>query len=239
MLLAAHPDDETRRVLCRGKGNLSREPESIEFRIDEHHFAANGREFKVPLAAGFTVGTFTVDDLIGNEGAREEHSRIADACEIIEALLPKDGQWHEAKPLKEACAEDGIDDRTVKRAKNRLSIEHRRSAVFHAGTEWRWPHSQDAVGTSARSVPTVPSVPSGNRPNPSISSSWATGDTEDSENASPECAPSGSSGREPDKNGTRGKDDAAGIGSSKRNEEARRWAATHREVFKHVKGGEA
>lgn len=186
MLLAQHPEDEMLRVLCRGKGNLSKAPESVEFRIDEHRFSANGHHFAVPLAANFVNGTLTVDDLIGTDRVREEHSKVADACEVIEALLPRDGNWHPAKPIKEACDENGLDDRTAKRGKERLGIEHRRTTTFPAATEWRWPTSQDALRTHASAVPSVPSVPSAI---PLDSASWDRQDTQDSQNTSPDCGP--------------------------------------------------
>ena len=157
LLLAQHPEDETLRVLCRGKGNLSKAPDSVEFRLDEHRFSANGFEFAVPLATGFAAGTLTVDDLIGSDSERAEHSKIAEACEALEALLPRDAQWHPAKPIKDACDTDGIDEVTVKRAKVRLGIEHRRAAEFHAGTEWRWPDTQNTLSSSAMSVLSAPS----------------------------------------------------------------------------------
>jgi hypothetical protein len=184
LLLAQHPDDESRRVLARGKGNLSQTPESVEFELAEERFNANGYEFKVPVARGFKAGDLTVDDLMGNDAPREEHSKIAEACEIIEALLPRDGGWHPAKPIKEACAADGVDDRMAKRAKERLGIEHRRAAAFHAGTEWRWPTqgtAQDTPGPSVPTVPSSPSGPSGTAQKSLLSGSWATGATQDSE----------------------------------------------------------
>jgi hypothetical protein len=123
LLLAEHPDDESLRVLVRGKGNLSQAPEAIEFQIAEHRFSANGHDFKVPLAQSFQAGDLTVDDLVGPDTTVHEHSKIADACEIIEALLPNDGGWHPAKPLIDACAENGVDQRTAQRGKVRLEIE--------------------------------------------------------------------------------------------------------------------
>jgi hypothetical protein len=172
LLLAQHPDDDAVRVLARGKGNLSKTPDAIEFKIVEHRFNANGHEFAVPIATDFTTGALTVEDLLGNEVLRNEHSKIAEACEMIGALLPPDGQWHEAKPIRAACEAEGLDDRTVKRAKARLNLEHRRTSEFQAGTEWRWP-TQDTHGSSASDVLTIPTV---------LSSSKDTQDTQDSEN---------------------------------------------------------
>jgi hypothetical protein len=104
LLLAQHPEDETRRVVVRGKGNLSQMPAAIDFELAEHVFTANGHEFKVPQARDFQLGDLTVDELIGNESTIAEHSQVGDACEIIEALLPRDGAWHPAKSIYEACA---------------------------------------------------------------------------------------------------------------------------------------
>jgi AAA domain len=106
LLLAQHPEDESLRALVRGKGNLSQPPAAIEFQIAGHRFTANGHQFNVPLAQGFHVGDLTVDDLIGSDAVKNDHSKVADAAEIIEALLPCDGQWHAAKPIYEACAEE-------------------------------------------------------------------------------------------------------------------------------------
>jgi hypothetical protein len=150
LLLAQHPDDEDVRVLVRGKGNLSERPAPVEFRLAQHQFTANGYQFNVPQAQDFAVGDLTVDDLIGADQKTPEHSKIADASDIIEALLPHDSEWHPAKRLIEACAENGIDDRTAKRAKARLKIEHRRTDTFPATVQWRWPttrrdHTQDTT----------------------------------------------------------------------------------------------
>jgi AAA domain len=179
LLLAQHPENETLRVLVRGKGNLSQTPAAVEFRIGEHRFEANGHKFKVPLAQDFSIGDLTVEDLVGNEGGTtNEHSKVADAAEIIEALLPRDGEWHPAKAIREACAENEIDERTAQRAKNRLRIEHRRTSTFPAAVEWRWP-SAAADATSAESLASVGTVASANGRDPLRGSSDDTPDTPD------------------------------------------------------------
>jgi hypothetical protein len=48
LLLAEHPDDDSRRVLARGKGNLSMAPRAMEFDIDSARFTANGHDFNEP-----------------------------------------------------------------------------------------------------------------------------------------------------------------------------------------------
>lgn len=187
LLLAQHPDDESMRVLVRGKGNLAQAPEAMEFQITEHRFTANGHQFKVPLAQGFHVGELTVDDLIGDGTVTTEHSKVAEACEMIEALLPRDGDWHLAKPIYEACSEDGVDQRTVQRAKARLKIEHRRSASFKAAAEWCWPGTPDTHASSDIPVASVASVASGNGQDRLRGTTRDTHDTHDSENECREC----------------------------------------------------
>jgi len=187
LLLAQHPEDEDRRVLVRGKGNLSQAPTAIEFQIASHRFTANGHEFKVPLAQNFAVGDLTVDDLIGNPSAENDHSKIAGAREVIEALLPRDGNWHPAKPILAACAENGFDERTAQRAKNRKpQIEHHRTTTFPSVVEWRWP-SQDTHPTHAGTVGTVGTVGTTNSPKPLRSSSPDTPDTPDSQDKRRDC----------------------------------------------------
>ncbi len=187
LLLAQHPEDEARRVLVRGKGNLSATPPAVEFVIEGARFEANGHDFNVPRAAHFEACDMSVEELIDTGGGKAaEHSKVGDAVEIIEALLPRDGEWHAAAPIYEACEADEIEKQTVKRAKKRLDLEHRRAQTFQAPSEWRWPHGTP-LGTSDIEDPCVPSVPSAN----ALSSyTQHTQDTQDSENDSPQCVPS-------------------------------------------------
>lgn len=188
LLLAEHPEEKDRRVLVRGKGNLSAKPVAVELSVRGHKFEANGHTFSVPVAVDFSDSELQVDDLIGDEPKRAEHSQTADACEIIEALLPRDGDWHPAKPIFEACAEENIGERTVKRAKERLDVEHRRTTTFPAAVEWRW-LTQDTVRTRDQAVPSVPSVPTANGHDPSRCSSEDTQDSQDSPDTRPQCDP--------------------------------------------------
>jgi hypothetical protein len=189
LLLAEHPDDPATRVLVRGKGNLSQKPKPVEFQLTEHRFTANGHTFRVPLATGFQDSDLDVDELIGSDTKRAEHSKINDACEIIETMLPHDGDWHPSRAIYDACEGDQIDEQTVKRAKRRLGIEHTRDRAFQASTRWRWP-TGDALRSHENAVPTVPTVPSANGRNPLRGSSEDTQDTQDAENKRPQCVPS-------------------------------------------------
>ena len=179
-------------MLVRGKGNLAATPEAIEFTLGGHVFSANGHTFDVPLARDFTPGTLTVADLIGDERAVREHSKTRDAVEIIEAMLPADGQWHAAKPIHEACAGEQLDERTVQRAKQRLRLDHRRTTAFPAAIEWRWPPTHDTHTTYLNGVGSVGSVGSVESPN---SGSPDTHDRPDTETIRRECVASGENGQ--------------------------------------------
>jgi hypothetical protein len=191
LLLAQHPEDETRRVLVRGKGNLSATPPAVEFVIEGHRFEANGHDFNVPKAAHFEACDMSVEELIDTGGGKAaEHSKVAEAVEIIEALLPRDGEWHVAAPIYDACEAEDIEKRTVQRATKRLALEHRRASTFQAPSEWRWPTLTTPHTTSDNGVASVASVAS-TASKPPKNHTHDTQDTQDSENASRECVASG------------------------------------------------
>jgi hypothetical protein len=141
LLLAAHPDDEDRRVLVRGKGNHSPTPTAVEFGIASHRFEANGHEFDVPIADSFATGETTVEELIeaSIHAGEQTTTAIGDAAEMIRALIPADGEWHAAKPVYEAGEREHISERAIQRAaKRQAGLERRRQREFPAGAEWRW-----------------------------------------------------------------------------------------------------
>jgi hypothetical protein len=177
LLVAEHPGDDSRRVVVRGKGNLSAVPSAIEFEITGHRFRHHGHDFDVPLADDFRLGEMTVDDLIEASPVRTgEDSKTTAAAHIIGALLPRDGDWHPGAPIYEACAVEGLDRRTVGRAKQRLNLQHRRRAAFQGAVEWRWPTAEGVSKTSLRAVAGVASVASGAT---SVGSTQATSDSGD------------------------------------------------------------
>ena len=61
------------------------------------------------------------------------------AIGLIEALLPKDGQPHPAKPIIDAGAEHDIDKRTMQRAAKRLQLAQRWAKTFPSESLWSWP----------------------------------------------------------------------------------------------------
>ena len=54
--MKASSDDETRRVLVRGKGNQAAAPRSVEFTIEPRQIDLNGHGFEVPRVVDLAEG---------------------------------------------------------------------------------------------------------------------------------------------------------------------------------------
>ena len=127
LLLAQHPDDEGRRVLVRGKGNLSAPPPSFEFALEGRDLEINGHGFNLPVVAREHEGELAVEDMLKPERAapvRETLVDLIDAAgtgevqalaEIARALdrEPSDGS------VRRALAELEDDGRWIKEGRGK------------------------------------------------------------------------------------------------------------------------
>jgi hypothetical protein len=143
LLLAAHPEDEDKRVLVRGKGNLSELPTAISFDIHSLKFVYNNKKFSVPHVRNFEKCDITVDDLIAathnHSNAKQYMESKQRECEaLIGSLFPRDGQWHASKPIIDSCEEAGHIYKEIGRAKEKLKIAYRRTQKREGTTEWMW-----------------------------------------------------------------------------------------------------
>jgi hypothetical protein len=77
LLLGVDPDDETRRVLVRGKGNHSAAPRSFEFAIAPELVDLNEHRFEVPRVVGEGEGDRTVDGLLNAPGGAPVRDELA------------------------------------------------------------------------------------------------------------------------------------------------------------------
>jgi hypothetical protein len=157
LLLAEHPHDPDKRVLLRGKGNLSQRPDPLEFEIPSYIFQANGYVFDVPRVTGMQPSDVEIEDLL--DGGGKDHrdlgvSKAALARENVEDIL-SDGLWHASSEVYAAAAEHDVDERYVRAAKVALRAEHRHVG-FPAVTEWRL--SGRARGGRFRTIRTVRTI---------------------------------------------------------------------------------
>jgi AAA domain len=154
LLLAEHPDDEARRVLARGKGNLSGSPAAVEFDIDSYQFEANGYRFDVPKAVNFTESDLAVDDLIRAAAPPPPAGEARTAARDLIAAALADGDWHPAAPIITECAEHEVHERAARRAARDIGIEHERRG-FPAASWWRIVQSGHQSGHTPASAHAV------------------------------------------------------------------------------------
>jgi hypothetical protein len=154
LLLTKHPEDDSRRVLVRAKGNLSVTPPAVEFSIESYKFKYEARRFDVGRACGFSRSDLTAQDLVdATDTPRvKAQSKQGDARAMIGQLLPKDGKWHPCEPIFESCKGVDLDGKTVSRAKLKLGIEHKWSHTSPPHIEWRWPSKDTSKDTSGEST---------------------------------------------------------------------------------------
>ena len=151
LLLAKHPDDEDRRVVVQGKGNLSKTPPAIEFHLGEATFTANDNLFNQPVVQDVQLADVSIEDLLERTEASSTNTQIGKATSMIRLKLPRDG-WYPARPLYDWCAAEGIGPRTVDRAKSKLELESKKTKTTPAEALWRWPGSPDTDQSYVQTV---------------------------------------------------------------------------------------
>lgn len=120
LLLATHPEDEDRRVLVRGKGNLSAAPRSLEFEIEGRDLDINGYGHSPPLLVNPREGLLRVEDLLQPDGPAAPVKELL-ATEI-DNLAPGGVQTTSAIA---ACVGRDASDGSVRRALEMLAVEGR------------------------------------------------------------------------------------------------------------------
>ncbi|MEZ5125738.1 MAG: AAA family ATPase [Thermoleophilia bacterium] len=129
MAVVSDPEDEDRRLLLPVKLNIARRPEGLGFRIvaDSPDTCDSGVQWDsdpVSVDADEAFGSPHVDS-----------PAIERAKDFLLGQLA-DGEWHAAKELIEAAVARGISERTLQRARGRMSVEWRKDA-FGGGNLWR------------------------------------------------------------------------------------------------------
>ncbi|HTA98823.1 MAG TPA: AAA family ATPase [Solirubrobacteraceae bacterium] len=155
LLLAEHPHDERRRVVVRGKGNLSRTPPAVEFDISSHKFTANGYTFDVPLAGNFGTSGLTVEDLINQPRPLQPAGEARTTARTLIAARLADGDWHHAGTIIQECGALDVHERAVRRASHDLGVDHEHRG-FPAQVHWRLSESGHTPGRQSTDQPVRP-----------------------------------------------------------------------------------
>jgi putative DNA primase/helicase len=153
MLVAADPEDDSRRILAMTKSNLAAMPPALAYRL------VNDELRGVARVQWDGATTYQAADLLGMTGP-EERSAIAEACEVLTDLLAH-GPLPQAE-VKAATERAGASWATVRRAKDRLRVRSLKVGRPGEPGEWRWAlppedahdEPEDAEDAHAQSVNT-------------------------------------------------------------------------------------
>lgn len=137
LLIAEHPDDKRRRVLLRGKGNLSVLPEPLEFEIKSCAFQLNGATFDRPLATDWATADIDLEDVLPR---RSRESKQESAGHWLRAYLSR-GDWQPSAEVKETGQRAGFGERLLQRAMEEMvgdgEAETRNTEEVPRRTIWR------------------------------------------------------------------------------------------------------
>lgn len=147
LLLAEHPDDEDRRVLVRGKGNLSVAPPSFEFAIEGCDLEINGHEFSLPVVTAEVDGDLSVEDIVKPQREAPVRATLADEIDAIGT-----GEMQKRAEIAKALGRSS-DDRSIGRALDQLEADGRWEKVGRG----QWKAVRIGIGTSS-------DVPMSNKP---------------------------------------------------------------------------
>lgn len=113
--LGPDPDSEdpADRILVRGKGNLSAEPPSFEFRIESREFELAGSHWNQPAVANARYGERYRRDLEGGNGYGFGQRATRPAHELAVAATLAALQSDEAKTIAQLSDETGVSRNTL------------------------------------------------------------------------------------------------------------------------------
>ena len=117
LMLAVDPEDESRRVLVRGKGNYSAPPRSFEFTIAAKSVELNGHSFDVPKVVEQHEGERSTRDLLNADPNAPVRDQLAPQ---LLALLTDDEQ--STADLARAIGRDPKDG-SVRNALKQLEVQ--------------------------------------------------------------------------------------------------------------------
>lgn len=139
LLLAAHPDDRDRRVLVRGKGNLSAAPPAFEFAIAGCGLNINGHDFSLPVVTDEGDTDLSIEDVVKPQREAPVRSNLAEEIDAVGTFAPQ-RRADIAKALGRPS-----DDRSVGRALDQLEDQGRWSKLGRGV----WQKVRIGIGTSS------------------------------------------------------------------------------------------
>jgi hypothetical protein len=137
LLLGKHPDDDHVRVVLRGKGNYSEEPQALEWDLASAEFEYEGRRFNMSKVEDMRPSTVTLDDLLEgfSPDAKTQRgpSKVQRAREHMERVLPIGERQPSGPIIKELEKMDIKGNKTLMTARAEAHVE-----TFQAEGCWWW-----------------------------------------------------------------------------------------------------
>lgn len=131
LLLAEHPEDPDRRVLARGKGNLSAPPRSFEFEIEPATVTNHHGPLSTSRISGICEGNLRAEDLLG---ASKQLTKADTGRRIIQDELA-DGP-RPASEILQLLSEAGIDNSRAGKLANDLGVVKAKAGQFQPHAVW-------------------------------------------------------------------------------------------------------
>lgn len=128
-------------ALVKGKGNYTGEPDSFEFRIEEHKLHLRKRTITTSAIADWRFGYLTKDDVLDayDRTRSSDRNQSGKARRLLSEIF-SDRKPHPAAPIKEELEEKhGLSERTVSRAAADLGLKRWQKGF---PGEWYWQASE-------------------------------------------------------------------------------------------------
>jgi hypothetical protein len=131
-LIAADPNDPSRRIFAVSKMNIGQEPQSLAYRLiaaPESGDVARVEWEDTPVA-------LTARDLLGEDDNRTTSEQLSEAADWLLDFLTEHEGCAQAKTIKKAAKDADISERTLQRARAKLGLGYGRRRAAGGTTLW-------------------------------------------------------------------------------------------------------
>lgn len=150
LLVARHPEDETRVAVVRAKGNYSVEPPAVEFRIEEHQLAVGGRTITTSRITDVRETALTQADVLDGRSTSGQASIAAEARQLLSEMFPAGAEPRPAKDVLGQMDAEGFTKRQAQDARKALGLKTWKSDEFQGGYWWGWKAQEKVNAGKAR-----------------------------------------------------------------------------------------
>jgi hypothetical protein len=134
LLMARHPEDDSRRVLAVNKTNLGALPPSLAFRLED----TGAGVARVAWEGGTT---YSAEDIMERPQDGDVRSAVAEAIEFLQDLLKPGATF--ARDVQKAARDAGLAWDTVRRAQRALGIRPQKAKTQDGQWTWTLPDPPD------------------------------------------------------------------------------------------------